>query len=56
MTTDDLWQTLRRVTQQLGVIEDEVYDRAIERDDIGAQVGDLTRTLEDLMERLGVTA
>ena len=56
MTTDDLWQTLRRVTQQLGTIEDELLDRVVARDDLAAQVGDLSRTLEDLMERVGVTA
>jgi hypothetical protein len=34
------------------MIEEELYDRAIERDDLAAQVGDLAKTLEDLMERV----
>jgi hypothetical protein len=52
MTTDDTWDAIRRVAQRLGVIEDELLDRAIPRDDLAAQVGDLAQTLEALMERV----
>lgn len=52
MTTTDLWDTLRRITQHLGVIEDELYDRAIERDELASAVGDIVKTLEDLMEHV----
>jgi hypothetical protein len=55
MTTTDLWDTLRRVCQQLSVIEDELLDGRVECDDVAAQIGDLSQTLEDLMERLEVT-
>lgn len=50
MTERDIRTRILLVADNLGKIEDELYDNNLSRDDLAAGVGDLVKSLEDIAD------